>query len=173
VSEVIFLKNINASNIFGFINTLNKKPDARALLNGSHEHPHIRGDVKFHNTPIGILVVAEVFGLPSDKSSGKNKFFGFHIHEGLNCSGNSTDSFADTLGHYNPQRSEHPYHAGDLPPLFENSGYAFSAFLTNRFSLSEVIGKTVVIHSMPDDFTSQPSGMSGKKISCGKILNFS
>lgn len=42
-------------------------------------------------------------------------------------------------------------------------------FLTDRITLKEVIGKAVVIHSMPDDFTSQPSGNSGEKIACGII----
>ena len=42
-------------------------------------------------------------------------------------------------------------------------------FLTDRFTLKEIIGRTVVIHSMPDDFTSQPSGNSGEKIACGVI----
>ncbi|MBO5007752.1 MAG: superoxide dismutase family protein [Clostridia bacterium] len=33
-----------------------------------------------------------------------------------------------------------------------------------RFTIDEIIGKKVVIHSAPDDFTSQPSGNSGNKI---------
>lgn len=43
------------------------------------------------------------------------------------------------------------------------------SFLTNKFTLQDVIGKVVIIHSMPDDFTTQPSGNSGEKIACGKI----
>ena len=41
--------------------------------------------------------------------------------------------------------------------------------LTNRFTVREIIGKTVVIHNMPDDFRSQPAGDSGMKIACGVI----
>ena len=33
----------------------------------------------------------------------------------------------------------------------------------------DIIGKVVIIHDMPDDFTTQPSGNSGNKIACGKI----
>ena len=33
----------------------------------------------------------------------------------------------------------------------------------------DIIGRTVVIHDMADDFRSQPSGGSGKKIACGEI----
>ena len=42
--------------------------------------------------------------------------------------------------------------------------------LTDRFSVSDILGRTLVIHISPDDFTTQPSGNSGKKIACGQIL---
>ena len=76
---------------------------------------------------------------------------------------------SDAKAHYNPDNCEHPYHAGDMPPIFGNNGYAFSIFLTNRFCTDEIIGKTVIIHLQPDDFHSQPSGDSGAKIACGEI----
>ena len=38
------------------------------------------------------------------------------------------------------------------------------------FYPEEVIGRTVVIHGMGDDFHSQPSGNSGVKIACGEIV---
>ena len=41
--------------------------------------------------------------------------------------------------------------------------------LTDRFSINDVIGKTVIIHAKPDDFTTQPSGNSDGKIACGVI----
>ena len=72
--------------------------------------------------------------------------------------------------HYNPQGCPHPYHAGDLPPLFGNQGYAFSAFVTDRFAVREIVEKTIIIHSKPDDFKTQPSGDSGEKMACGKII---
>ena len=77
------------------------------------------------------------------------------------------------MTHYNPNQCAHPYHAGDLPPLFGSNGYAFEAFLTDRFTVSEVIGRTVIIHSKPDDFSTQPSGNSGEKIACGEIRKYS
>lgn len=84
--------------------------------------------------------------------------------------GNQNDPFPLTGSHYNPDNCPHPYHAGDLPPLFGNRGIAWSAFLTNRFQVRDVLGKTVIIHASPDDFTSQPAGNSGKKIACGVIV---
>ena len=60
-------------------------------------------------------------------------------------------------------------HDGWSWALFGSNGLALSLFLTNRFSIDEVIGRTVIIHDRPDDFTSQPSGNSGTKIACGVI----
>lgn len=73
------------------------------------------------------------------------------------------------MTHYNPYKCTHPYHADDLPPIFGANGLDFSAFLTNRFSPEEIIGKTLIIHSAPDDFKTEPSGNSGAKIACGVI----
>ena len=43
------------------------------------------------------------------------------------------------------------------------------AFMTDRFTVEEIVGKTIIIHSNADDFTTQPGGNSGKKIACGAI----
>ena len=63
----------------------------------------------------------------------------------------------------------HPNHAGDLSPLFEDNGYAYMSFLTNRFKVQDIIGKVIIIHSKSEDFNSQPGGKKKKKIACGKI----
>lgn len=149
-----------------------KKPHAQAYLNASSKYPNIKGTVRFFQTNMGVIVASEVTGLPSTGDKCKSPIFAFHIHSGESCSGNLNDEFANTGVHYNPQNCPHPYHAGDLPPLFSNDGYAFEVTLTNRFTVSEIIGKTAVIHSMPDDFKTQPSGDSGEKIACGEIKLF-
>jgi Cu-Zn family superoxide dismutase len=92
-----------------------------------------------------------------------------HIHEGRSCTGNAADPFADTGGHFNPKNQPHPLHAGDLPPLFSNGGFGYYSFFTARFRPAEIIGRTVVIHSGPDDFKTQPAGDSGSKIACGVV----
>ena len=97
------------------------------------------------------------------------RFFGFHIHEGTSCSGNLIDEFANAKSHLNTTDCPHPFHIGDLPPLFENNGYSYMSVLINKFKIEDIIGKVVIIHDLPDDFTSQPSGNSGTKIACGKI----
>lgn len=146
------------------LDELEDTPSAAATLKGSAAYPDISGNVRLFETTAGIVVVADVKGLPVQSECGG--VFGFHIHEGTGCGG---DDFAETQGHYNPTNCSHPYHAGDLPPLFTNGGEAWMAVWTDRFTLQEIIGRTVVIHLRPDDFTTQPSGNSGMKIACGVI----
>ena len=153
-----------------FTSLLNTPPRAVAIVRGSNAYPGIYGEVRFYQTAYGTLVAADFSDLPGSNSVCTNSVFGFHIHSGSQCTGNFTDPFADTLTHYNPYNCNHPYHAGDLPPLFSANGHAFFIFLTSRFSAAEIIGRTVVLHSMPDDFTSQPAGNSGVKIACGIIV---
>ena len=70
---------------------------------------------------------------------------------------------------YNPDMAKHPLHKGDLPPLAGFDGQAVTAFFVGGVTAAELIGRTVVIHLMPDDMKSQPSGNSGEKIACGEI----
>lgn len=138
------------------------RPGALARVAGASQAPCLFGSVKFYEMGENVLVVADISGLPVSKTG----VFGLHIHEGGSCTG---ENFADTGGHYDPGQQPHPSHAGDLPPLFSCGGKAFFAVLTDRFRVQDVIGRTVVIHSEPDDFTSQPAGNAGDKIACGII----
>ncbi len=140
----------------------NKIQRAIAYISGGDSDPKIRGTVRFFQRPDGVLIAADISGLPDSETG----FFAFHIHEGGNC---REVGFPNTGSHYNPDNREHPNHAGDLPPLLSANGRALLAVLTNRFTVNDIIGRTVVIHSNPDDFTTQPSGNSGTKIACGVI----
>jgi len=155
-----------------FISMLRRRPQAVARIRGSAEYPGIIGSALFFQKKEGVLVAAEVFGLPAPEEVCGSPTFAFHIHSGGTCTGNAGDPFADALAHYNPQDCPHPYHAGDLPPLFGNNGHALLMVLTDRFTVQEVLGKTVIIHADRDDFTSQPSGDAGKKMACGQIKAF-
>lgn len=151
------------------LSALRGRAQAAAAVTGGEDCPGLSGTVRFYQTGDGVIVCAEISGLPHDDAPCQGRIFGFHIHTGTDCGGNMDDPFAHAMSHYNPGGCAHPYHAGDLPPLFGNGGLALCAFLTNRFSIDEVIGKTVIIHDHPDDFTTQPSGDSGTKIACGVI----
>ena len=146
------------------LDELDDNRSAVAVLKGSAVYPEISGRVYFFQLGGDVIVIADVENLPSQTDCGG--VFGFHIHEGGNC---ATDDFSETRGHYNPDNCPHPYHAGDLPPLFSNDGSAWMMVQTNRFSVEEIRRKTVVIHEQTDDFISQPAGNAGRKIACGVI----
>ncbi len=145
------------------------RKSAKAEIRGGKRYPRIKGEVTFKEKVNGVLVTVKVEGLPTSKDKCKGRFFGFHIHTGESCTGNSKDEFANALTHFDKNGCNHPFHTGDLPPLIENNGYAYMSVLINKFKIEDIIGKVVIIHDMPDDFTSQPSGNSGQKIACGKI----
>ena len=157
------------NNFDDFCSVFRRRADAVAFINGSPDFPKIKGRVLFYQLRNGVVVRADVTDLPKGTGDCDKPIFAFHIHSGGECSGNKTDPFANADGHYNPENCPHPYHAGDLSPLFGVNGKAFSAFLTDRFNVREVLGRTVIIHLKPDDFMTQPSGNAGEKIACGII----
>ena len=135
---------------------------AIACVHGGNAYPGLRGTVKFIPRRNGTMVIAEISDLPATDTG----FFAFHIHEGGSCSGLD---FSNTGSHYNPDNRDHPLHMGDLPPLISSGGPAYLVVVRDRFRIKDIIGRTVVIHSNPDDFRTQPAGNAGNKITCGVI----
>lgn len=61
-----------------------------AWVTGRGANSGLSGLVKFYDTPYGgILIEAEVFGLPNIETAGSSDFYAMHIHE----SGDCTDIF--------------------------------------------------------------------------------
>lgn len=152
--------NILDENKFIINQIINSKPSAVAKIRGGQTYPQIYGEVDFYNFNGATILVCMIHNLPQTPTN----IFGFHIHEGGQCEGD----FSSAGGHYGV--GTHPNHKGDLPVLFSNDGDAFMVFCTNRFRVGEVIGKTMIIHLSPDDYTSQPAGNSGEHIACGVIV---
>ncbi|MCY6370526.1 superoxide dismutase family protein [Clostridium ganghwense] len=147
---------------------------AAALIKGGPLAPKIKGIVHFNSVPYGTEVYVCVNGLPDYKpaQNGSKSIgpFGFHLHEEGCCKiGDAANPFTCAKGHYNPTNQPHGNHAGDFPVLFSNNGLAQMCFFTNKFKVSEIIGKAVIIHENPDDFQSQPTGNSGKRLACGIV----
>ena len=145
------------------------QPIATAELKGGKGYESIHGKVDIYDTYEGSILIIEVYGIPKELEDKNGGFHGFHIHEGGSCSGTDQEPFANVDGHYQSVKSQHPEHAGDLPPLLSNNGIAWMCVYTDRFYPEDVIGKTVIIHALPDDFHTQPSGASGEMIACGEI----
>jgi len=156
--------------------TVMPKPSktAVAYLKGGPFSPNIKGLVLFQEMRDGTRVCVEVTGLPSYQPGYHNKDpigpHGFHIHENGICEiGGPDDPFQAVGGHWNPTNQPHGNHAGDMPVIFSNNGYAWMCFFTNAFKIADAIGKAVIIHQNPDDFRTQPAGDAGKRLACGVI----
>ncbi len=158
---------MNKKSVWHMEALLRRTPDAWAVIEGSAAYPTVRGNTRFYQTAYGVIAVTEMSGLPREEEA----VLAFHIHDGGACTGSAEEPFSDAGSHYNPYGRPHPYHAGDMPPLFSADGRAFSAFLTNRFMVGEIIGKTVILHAGVDDFTTDPSGNAGERIACGRIVS--
>lgn len=137
-------------------------------LHGSADFPELEGLIHAYWLNGALYLQAEFNGLPPDR------VFGFHVHEGIICgAAEEKEPFKEAGGHLSlcPAGTwcgRHPYHAGDLPPIISDStGYAAMQVFLGKAQISDYSGKPIVLHSMPDDFNSQPAGNSGKRIACG------
>lgn len=120
----------------------------------------------------GVHVTGTIGGL---KPNGTHAF---HIHEKGDCSAADASSAG---GHFNPTGQPHGrasaprHHAGDSDNLVANAdGTAtvnahFSGVALGGSGAANVVGKAVVVHADPDDYTSQPAGNAGSRIACGVI----
>lgn len=150
---------------------------AVTYLRGGPLAPNIKGWVTFRSVRGGTIVTVEVWGLPRFQPATNTKQpvgpHGFHIHEHGSCKvGDPENPFMAAGGHWNPNNQPHGNHAGDLPVLFSNKGFAYMSFFTDKFTVSEVIGKAVIIHESPDDYRTQPAGNAGRRLACGIIKRY-
>jgi Cu-Zn family superoxide dismutase len=123
-------------------------------------------------SPQGVRITGSIQGLKPDAE------FGFHVHEKGDCTAPDGSSAG---AHFNPTQAEHgnptgpAHHAGDLPNIKSNAeGVAQVDTTAAGMSLqgdpgTDLMGKAIVVHESPDDYTTQPSGNSGKRIACGVI----
>jgi Cu-Zn family superoxide dismutase len=106
-----------------------------------------------------------------------NSEHGFHVHEKGDCSAADATSAG---GHYNPTGAMHgragtsPHHAGDLPSLMADAHGNVRvdlvlAGVTLAPGPTSIVGRSLVVHRDPDDFTTQPAGNSGPRVACGVI----
>jgi Cu-Zn family superoxide dismutase len=83
-------------------------------------------------------------------------------------------------GHFNPDGQAHgkhsdaAHHVGDLPSLkADANGVAKFNFESGQLALGagprNIVGRSVIVHRDPDDYTTQPTGNSGARIACGVI----
>lgn len=103
-----------------------------------------------------------------------------HIHEVGDC---SSDDGKSAGGHWNPLDNNHgqweiaPYHLGDIGNIeIDDKGKGSISRKTDNWCIGcgdpnkDIVGKAIVVHQGPDDFSSQPSGAAGARIGCGEIV---
>lgn len=131
------------------------------------------GTVTFLKKGSQILVDARLTGLPPGPH-------GFHIHEKGDCSAPDAMSAG---GHFNPSGHQHgspnlpDHHGGDLGNIVANAegkadlqlSIPLSEVNMVKGSQASIIGKGLIVHADPDDFKTQPTGNSGKRLACGVI----
>ncbi|SRX75033.1 superoxide dismutase family protein [Aequorivita antarctica] len=104
-----------------------------------------------------------------------------HIHEKADCSAADGTSSG---GHWNPTHAKHGkwgdaegYHKGDIGNFEADSqGIGKVSMQTDEWCIGcgdenkDILGKAIIVHEGKDDFTTQPTGDAGGRISCGGII---
>ncbi len=132
------------------------------------------GTVRFVQAGDRVRVMGEIRGLKPGAEHG------FHVHEKGDCS--SGDGMS-TGGHFNPAGQPHGrhgagmHHVGDLPSLkADGSGVAKFNFESTSIRLggggSDIVGRGLIVHRDPDDYTTQPTGNAGPRLACAVIVPF-
>ena len=134
------------------------------------------GTIKAEDTRYGTLFTPDLRGL----STGLH---GFHVHQNADCSaarkaGETVPGLA-AGGHYAPKSSENhagPYernsHLGDLPALYVDAqGTSNHPVLAPRLEVSDLHGRSLMIHSGGDNYADQPQklGGGGPRVACGVV----
>ena len=132
----------------------------------------VAGTLEFTAVDGGVRVTGEVTGL------GGPGEHGFHVHEKGDCSAPDGSSAG---GHFNPASTAHgrvgqgEHHAGDSDNISASEqGVATVDTLLQGASLgdgatTDIVGKGVIVHADPDDYTTQPTGNAGGRLACGVI----
>ncbi len=129
------------------------------------------GDVRFVQMGGKVRVSGEVRGLKPGAEHG------FHVHDKGDCS--SGDGMS-TGGHFNPGNLKHgahggaEHHVGDLPSLkADTMGVARFSFESGSIAVgsgaNDIVGRGLIVHRDPDDYTTQPTGNAGPRLACAVI----
>ena len=150
-----------------------KKINAKAYFRDDNPNG-INGVVYFDELYRGTMVTAHIRGLPPFSRNGRIIGpHGFHIYVNGECTqGKPDNTHLNTGGHYNLERRFNGNYAGDFPVLFSGNGDVKARFFTDKFYPKDVIGRSVVIHELPDDYETGLSVNSAKKLACAQIIKY-
>jgi Cu-Zn family superoxide dismutase len=158
-----------AAAVLAGCQTMSDAPQRASAVLAPTRGSETMGEVAFAQAGSRVRVVAQVIGLHPGQEHG------FHIHEVGDCSSGDGKS---AKGHFNPFGKPHALgserHAGDLPALKADAkGRARMRVELDIITLApgpaSIIGRSVIVHARPDDYTTQPTGNSGRRLACGVI----
>lgn len=135
---------------------------------------NVEGTVTFTQTGDEVYMEANMTGLTEGTHA-------IHIHQTADCSSPDGKSAG---GHWNPTAQPHGkwgdaggYHKGDIGNFEVGSdGIGTISMSTTEWCMGcgddtkDVMGKAIIVHRGSDDFTSQPSGAAGARVSCAGII---
>ncbi|MGG4491000.1 superoxide dismutase family protein [Metabacillus idriensis] len=111
------------------------------------------GTVTFTEHDNHMMIEAKMKGLEPG-------YHGFHIHEKGVCEPDAEGGpFTTAKGHYNPGKSSHSEHAGDMPSLFVNEdGKAEFSAAFDRVTMEQLLEqeKAIIVHADPDNAANIP-----------------
>jgi superoxide dismutase, Cu-Zn family len=135
---------------------------------------NVAGEVVFSQKDGDVFMTATMSGLTPGEHA-------IHLHETADCSAADGSSAG---GHWNPTFKPHGkwgaeegYHKGDIGNFIaDENGNATVEFNTDQWCIDcedetmNILGKGVIVHQGVDDFTSQPSGKAGARVSCAGVI---
>lgn len=120
------------------------------------------GTVSYTQQGEDVLVEVMLTGL--DASS---DFRGLHIHEAGVCDPDDPEgAFMSAGEHWSPEGADHSSHRGDMPsPFFTEGGTAALSFVTDRFTVEEILDGDVaqMLHEDRDNFGNVPDRYVSEK----------
>src|SRR5439155_21907945 len=80
----------------------------------------------------------------------------------------SSTWFASADGHYRLDSEVHGEHQGDMPLLLlngtgSNDSWATARFETDRFAVSDILGRAIIVHALPDNYNNIPQGTGSEQ----------
>lgn len=129
---------------------------------------------------VSLVASGDGYRLTGDLSGLAPGQHGVHLHTAGLCDG---PDFTTAGGHLNPGLHQHGSmnpagtHLGDLPNIVADGDGAARLTLDLRGTraalerdLFDGDGTALVIHAGPDDYRTDPSGNSGKRVACGMFV---